>query len=293
MGRMPCQTVSVIGGIAQDLLTITDRLPEDGETVVARAFSMAPGGKGANSAVAVYRLTRPNPKNLPLAPPDGSEEVAVMQDNDIHLRMIGAVGDDQFGPELKANLEKCRINTDGVRVVEGQQTTIANILLVEDTCANSILEYPGAAYSFQAEDFMTPESLGGGVVPDLVICQLEISREAVEQAIETAGKAGIDVLLNPSPAHYVMPEVLTFLTHIVMNETEAVQLSTINPDDIKNHTGWSHVANYFIELGVKNVVVTLAAKGAHYANEFGSGTVEAEKNVLVVDTSGAGWVIRS
>ena len=302
--RMPRQIVSILGGVVQDVCTITDRIPDDGETVVASAFSMAPGGKGSNSAVAVHRLTRANPKNRPPAAAAAHGEVQEEpltnsnpdqglddDDDDIEapsVRMVGAVGADQFGPSLKRNLERCGVNVDGVRVVEGQQTAVANILLESYTKANRIMQYPGVNHNFQPSDFTTAESLGGGVRPDLMICQLELDREAIEQAIETAGREGIDVLLNPSPAFFLMPKVYPKITHLVVNETEAFLLSEIERDDIKNQTAWTKVADSFLALRVKNVVVTLGADGANYANESSRGHVDAEKNVLIRDTSGAG-----
>lgn len=280
---MPPRTIAVLGGVVQDLTTVTDRLPDDGETVIASKFSMQAGGKGSNSAVATYRLTRQNPKNSTNGHIDSDG-------HDIQVRMVGAVGGDEFGPPLKENLTKCGVNADGVRVLEKEATGVANILVTAGTGANCIMQYPGAAYGLKPEDFMTLESLGGGVAPDLVISQLEIGREAIEQAIETAHREGVEVLLNPSPARYLMPDIYPMITHLVMNETEAVMLSEIKPDDIENQTGWSTVAEYFLNLGVKNVVVTLGEKGAYYANESGSGYVEAEKNCTVLDTSGAGCV---
>lgn len=276
---MPILTVSVLGGVVQDFTTIVDRLPDDGETVVANGFTMQGGGKGSNSAVATYRLSRPNPKNRPNA---RNEAV----DDDLRVRMVGAVGEDEFGPTLKENLAKHGINVDGVLVLKGQSTAVANILVEAGTGANRIMQYPGAAYALEPTEFMTLESLGGGVAPDLVISQLEIRRDTIEQAIETANRERVEVLLNPSPARYLMPDIYPMIAHLVMNETEAVLLSECEPDDIQNQT------EYFFNLGVKNVVVTLGEKGAYYFNEFGGGYVEAEKNCTVIDTSGAGCVPR-
>ena len=280
---MSVRTISVMGGVVQDLTTVTDRLPDDGETVIATSFSMQEGGKGSNSAVATYRLTRPNPKNSPK-----SHEEAM--GDDIQVRMVGAVGADEFGPPLIQNLIKCGVNADGVRVINGHSTGVANILVEATSGANRIMQYPGAAYALEPTDFMTLESLGGGVAPDLVIAQLEIRRDTIEQAIETANREGVEVLLNPSPAVYLMPDIYPMITHLVMNETEAGMLSECTLDDIKNQTEWSSVAEYFLNLGVKNVVVTLGEKGAYYHNESGSGYVEAEKNCTILDTSGAGCV---
>ncbi|KAL8752825.1 MAG: hypothetical protein Q9184_005614 [Pyrenodesmia sp. 2 TL-2023] len=267
-----------------------DRLADDGETVVASAFSMAPGGKGSNSAVAVHRLTRSNPKTSQLLVDDATEEKDADRTDDVHVRMVGAVGADQFGLPLKENLEACGVNVDGVRVVEGEKTAISNILVEADSGANRIMQYPGVSHSFTASDFMTVESLGGGVKPDLIICQLELHRAAIEQAIETAGREGVDVLLNPSPAFGLIPDIYRYVTHLVMNETETVLLSEIEPDDIVHRTGRTRVAEHFLTLGVKNVVITLGAKGAYFATEGTSGDVEAEQNLKVVDTSGAGSV---
>ena len=284
---MPSQIVSILGGVVQDFCTFTDRLPNDGETIVASAFSMAPGGKGSNTAVAVHRLTRSNPKNQ-LPPTDEAQEQSTERDFPVHVRMVGAVGADTFGPPLKHNLQDCGVNVDDVRITEGQKTAIANILVDTHTGANRIMQYPGVNHTFKAEDFESVESLGGGVKPDLIVCQLELSREAIEKAIETACREGIEVLLNPSPCDHFPVRFYRNITHLVMNETEAVHLSGINFDNPVGQNEWEGIADHFYGLGVKNFVITLGANGAYYRNEFTDGKVEAEKNCSVVDTSGAG-----
>ena len=282
---MPPRVIAVMGGMTRDLATLTDRLPNDGETVFASDFTEQPGGKGANAAVACHRLTRPNPKNRP----EAREDI----ENDIHVRMVGAVGADGFGESMKDNLIYCGVNVDGVRVIKGQRTAISNIILEKNSGANRIMQYPGAAHALEPKDFMTLESLGGGIAPDLLISQLEIRRDAVEQAVETAHREGVEVLMNPSPALNLSPYLYSMISHLVMNETEAWMLSECTPEDIKTQSGWAQTADYFHDLGVKNVVITLGEKGAYYSNESGAGYVEAEKNCTVLDTSGAGSVVLS
>lgn len=275
----------------QDLTTIVDRLLDDGETVIANGFTMQGSGKGSNSAVATYRLTRSNPKNRPAAHPTHHEAF----EDESQVRMVGAVGAvgaDEFGPALKENLAKKGINVDVVRVLEGQSTAVVNILVEAGTGANRFMQYHGAAYALEPTDFMTLEILGGGVAPDLIISQLEIRRDTIEQAIETANREGVEVLLNPSPARYFMSDIYPMIFHLVMNETEAVLLSACEPDDIENQTGWTQVAEYFLNLGVKNVVVTLGEKGAYYSNESESSSIEAKKNCTLLDTSNTGCVPR-
>jgi ribokinase len=54
-----------------------------------------------------------------------------------------------------------------------------------------------------------------------------------------------------------------------------------------NKGTWSIIAQEFLNWGVKNVVITLGAKGAYYANATGHGHCPAYK-VKVIDTTGAG-----
>ena len=277
---MPVHTIAVLGGVVQDLITIIDRQPGNGETVIASHFTMQAGGKGSNSAVAAYRLTRPNPKNK-------MKPTAGICDKDIRVRMVGAVGADQFGPPLRQNLAACRVNVDGVRTVENKATGVANILVEAGTGASRIMQFPGAAYALELKNLLTLESLGGGIAPDFVIAQLEIGRAAIEQAIMTAHLEGVDFLLNPSPARYLRPGIYYMIGHPVMSKTEGVILSGITPDDIGSQTEWSKVAEYFLNLGVRNVVITLGEKGAYYFIKSGSGYVPAEKNCTVLNTSGA------
>lgn len=55
------RTIVVIGGFVTDLVTVARRVPDPGETIVSDSFSQHPGGKGANSAVACYRLSHSKP----------------------------------------------------------------------------------------------------------------------------------------------------------------------------------------------------------------------------------------
>ena len=83
---MAAKTITVIGSLNTDLVTVTPRVPAGGETLTASSFSTGPGGKGANQAVACARLSRPNP---------ATAKAASGSDSDIQVKMIGAVGDDE------------------------------------------------------------------------------------------------------------------------------------------------------------------------------------------------------
>ena len=69
--------VLVFGSLNMDLVVRVPRMPQAGETLSAHGFLATPGGKGANQAVACAR--------------QGGQ-----------VQMVGRVGDDGFGGQLRA-----------------------------------------------------------------------------------------------------------------------------------------------------------------------------------------------
>jgi ribokinase len=269
----------VIGSLNTDLVSVTPRVPSGGETLTGTSFSTGAGGKGANQAVACARLSRPNPRSL---------ENAASASN-IIVRMIGAVGADSFGSDLVSGMSKDGVDTSGVRVIDGQTTGVAVIIVEEGSGENRILLNPGANHSLQPSDFQDVASFGTPK-PDLVILQLEIPLQTVLQVMETAKMAGISVLINPAPAVALPDEVFQGLDHLILNESEAAILSGRNVEEVgADDMDWGILTEEFIKKGVKHVVVTLGAKGAYFATSQGtSGFAVSEKGIKVVDTTAAG-----
>lgn len=277
ISNMAPKTISVIGSLNTDLVTVTPRLPAGGETLTATSFSTGPGGKGANQAVACSRLSRPNPSSS-----------SQHQTSDVVVKMVGAVGADAFGPMLLSSLQSSAVDTSSVNVVEGTTTGVAVIIVEEGSGENRILLNPGANHTLRPEDFLTAESLGTPL-PDLVVLQLETPLETVLQILRTARKAGVDVLLNPAPAVKLPDEVYSAVTHLIVNETEAAILTGRAAEDTEvKGFDWSVVTAELLAKGAKNVVVTLGAEGAYFASAEGKGLVAAPKVAKVVDTTAAG-----
>jgi ribokinase len=278
---MPPHVLSIIGSLNTDLVTTTPRIPSGGETLTASSFSIGPGGKGANQAVACARLSQHNASLIPGVPSPSSSEVRV--------QMIGAVGADEFGPSLISGLERDGIETSRIKVVDGHTTGVAVILVEDNSGENRILLSPGANHSLQPEDFTDVQSLGVQK-PELIILQLEIPLKTVFSIIKTAKKAGIAVLLNPAPAVEIPAEVLRDIDHLIVNESEAAILSgqdsaSFNRPDMD----WGLISDKFLRSGVTNFVVTLGSKGAYASKKIGGGVmVEASNVVNIVDTTAAG-----
>lgn len=275
---MASKTLTIIGSLNTDLVTVTPRVPSGGETLTATSFSTGPGGKGANQAVACARLSR--------SCPHSSTQPAA---SDVIVKMVGAVGKDEFGPRLIESMGNDGIDVTGVKKVDGLATGVAVILVEEGNGENRILLNPGANYSLKARDFVTAESLGSPL-PDLIVLQLEIPLETVLRILRTAKKAHVPVLLNPAPAVELPDEVFMGLAHLIVNESEAAILSGRSVDEVeKDGFVWEVVTDVFMAKGVENVVVTMGSKGAfHAGKEGGKGFVPAANVKKVVDTTAAG-----
>ena len=206
--------------------------------------------------------------------------------------MIGSIGSDSFGEEMKKSLAENFINVEGVRKQEGS-SAIAIIMVESEHGDTRVLVHPGANHVMQPKEFLSVESFGPDR-PDLVVSQLELNRETVEQLITVAKEAGIDVLLNPAPAHYLEEHIYKGLTHLIVNETEAAILTGRDPIDLEiGYHEWSVIADEFLELGVQHVVITLGAAGAYFSKQKGRGELVPAEEVpedKVVDCSGAGCV---
>lgn len=186
--------ITVVGSINMDLVVRASRFPKQGETVLGDLYATAPGGKGANQAVAAARL-----------------------DGNVH--MIGAVGTDAFGTELLGNLQSERINTAGVRQTEGA-SGVANILLTEGD--NRIIVVPGANHRLGAGQADTFEQQLAA--SSIVIMQLEVPATLVERTLELCRSHQVPTILNPAPASGAVRDFPALATYITPNETEAEEL---------------------------------------------------------------------
>ncbi|KAL8829755.1 MAG: hypothetical protein Q9170_006041, partial [Blastenia crenularia] len=182
----PQKTITILGSLNTDLTTLTTRLPRAGETLTALSFSTAPGGKGANQAVACARLssspTSFSPPSASSSPPSLPLSIAV--------KMFGAVGPDPFGHSLISALENDGVDTTGIKTLPASEKAVATgtaVIIVEQaTGENRILVTPGA------NAFVTSGGVfdGDGGLPDLLVLQLETPVPVVVEAIVEARRGG-------------------------------------------------------------------------------------------------------
>jgi ribokinase len=226
----PASGVVVVGSLNADLTITTDRLPSAGETVAGHDFATRPGGKGANQAVAVARL-------------GGA------------VSLIGAIGDDDHGSMLMHAADRDGIDTDSIVRIVDTPTGVA-VIEVDAHGENSIVVFSGANGRLAPRHI---ELEAGRIAAAAVVCLcLESPLETVWAAARLGHQAGVTVVLNLSPFREVPAEVLADADLLLVNEHEAAQLLGSTDPTLD----WEATARGFTARGVRDVVVTLGARGA-------------------------------
>jgi len=245
--------IVVVGSVNLDLITTVERLPGPGETVSGGVFRTAPGGKGANQALAAARAGQP-------------------------VRMIGAVGEDAFADEALGLLKAAGVDLSGIAATHA--ATGVALIVVDAKGENTISVAPGANFSVLPGDLVKARLQKR----EVLVLQNEIPVAANAAALAAARKAGALSILNTAPFRDDATELLADADIVVANETEfdlySQALALTGPDRPARMRAFS-------ERTGRTIVVTLGADGVLAAMPDAFLTVPALR-IEPVDTVGAG-----
>jgi ribokinase len=251
MGR-----VIVAGSINMDVVATADRHPKVGETVAGKDVFYFPGGKGANQAVAAAKLGAPT-------------------------TLIGCLGRDTFGRDVKAFLTVEGVDVTLVREIQEAQTGAAVITVAD--ADNTIVVIPGANALLNVSDVTTP-SLAKG---DVTVSQFEIPLPTIEAFFAHARAAGATTILNPAPAVALGRELFDLVDILILNETELGFLTKLDVRETHDQAIIIDAARSLQANGDKVICVTLGKRGiiALVNNET---LAIAGRVVKAIDPTGAG-----
>src|SRR5215207_6175596 len=244
-------SVVIFGSINMDLVVRVPRLPAPGETLIGHTFFTAPGGKGANQAVACARL--------------GS-----------HARMIGRVGDDVFGATLRDSLHEYGVDVAGIGVSAGPSGVA--VIAVDDAAENTIVIVAGANGMIGVEDVALLENALADA--KVLLLQLEVPISAVLAAAQAARRRGVTVILDPAPARALPAELYAVADIITPNETEAAALVGFAVQDQQSA---ERAGRVLLDRGVGTVVIKMGSQGVYWVDGARGGFVPAFR-VVAVDT---------
>lgn len=259
--------ILVVGSFVMDQIAVTSKFPKEGQSVIGRSFQKAPGGKGANQAVQAARL--------------GAE-----------VTLIGKIGNDANGEEMLSVCQSTGINIDHVICEEGAASGCAIIILEEKpdhSAANRILVLPGTNMTIRLDELQGIEALIAE--SDMVMLQLEIPMEIDLHVARLAAAHHVPVMLNPAPFAPIPEELLSYVTYISPNETEAEDISGIRIPHDENGCDFEaarQAAAAIRAKGVENVLITLGSAGALMLSGDEFLFSPSVKNVRSVDPTAAG-----
>lgn len=248
--------IVVLGSTNTDMVIAGRKIPVPGETISGGTFLMNPGGKGANQAVAVARLSAKR----------GA------------CTFIAKVGDDLFGRETAVRMKRDAI--DAKLVVDRKNPSGTALILVDPKGQNVISVALGANGTLSPKDVAKFRADIEGAAA--LLLQLETPFETVLAAAQWAHAAGVPVILNPAPAAKLPKALYACVDWITPNETEAELLTGVKVTDAKSAAAATAVLR---KRGVGHVVITMGVKGAYCGD---CGRIFPAKKVKAVDCVAAG-----
>lgn len=242
----------VIGSVNVDLSICTDNIPKQGETIYGNNFRQELGGKGVNQAF-------------------------YAQLSGMNTTLFCSIGDDIFGQSANKKLNQTGLNLI-IKKRKNKNTGVA-VIIVNENDNRIILEH-GANYVIEKKEI---EELFSSFNGSYFLTQLETPFEIAKHSFILAKNKNITTFFNPTPAIEMEDDIYNFIDFIIVNETECETLCGIFP----NREVIQKAAEWFLNKGVKNVIITLGSKGSYFYNKTQSIFVVSKK-IKVVNTTGAG-----
>ena len=252
------KSLSILGIFVADL-SFFGRIPLKGETVLGEEFVVGPGGKGSNQAVAAGK-------------------------SGANVNFISKIGNDDYGKMAQKIYNETNVGTKNLFITNEKSTGVAAILLNKETGDNAISVVPGAAGALTIEDIdKAEEEIKNS---SFFLTQLECPMDTVIYALKIAKKHKVTTILNPAPAAKLDKNIFPLIDYFTPNETEA---SYYVNNEIKNEQDAKNSSKDLLNLGIKNVVITLGANGVYFENKNENYFVQSlDLGDRVKDTSGAG-----
>jgi ribokinase len=252
-------SISILGIYVADLVFFGKKIPVEGETILGNNFVIGPGGKGSNQAVAAAKAG-------------------------VKTYFISKIGDDQFGSMARKIYEEAGVDYSKVIISSEHSTGAAGIFVDQQSGKNAINVVAGAAGALTTDDI----DQAADVIKNsqVFLTQLEAPKEVVFYALKIAKENNVTTVLNPAPATLIDKEIFPLIDYFTPNETEAgfyVNHKVEDEEDAKK------ASDKLLQLGIKNIIITLGEKGAFFANDTKSFHVPVvDLNNPVLDTTGAG-----
>ena len=249
--------VVAVGSLHYDIMVDAPDRPRRGETVTGFGWRPKFGGKGGNQAVAAARA--------------GAD-----------VRMAGAIGNDEFGRFLLANLTAAGVDASRIARVESHGSGMS-VAISDSSGDYGAVIVSGANTAFDPGSLDDPTLWRGA---GILVLQNEMP-DAVNLAAATAAKrTGVPVCLNAAPYRSLAEEFIALVDIAMVNAIEAEQFCGCPVGDIASAVA----AARLLSSRFATVVVTVGADGVVGLQRGHEPVVVPAIPVRLISTHGAGDV---
>lgn len=250
--------ILVVGSANMDLSMNMYKVPASGETIIDDGgVAYVPGGKGANSAIALARL-------------------------DADTVFCAKLGADLHGQKLYQYYKEQGINTSYIKVDRDNPTGLA-VVMKESDGTNRIVVYPGANYHLTADNVAEAFECN----PDALYLGFEIPFSIAQAAAKMASQRGIPVFIDAAPADKDHPlESLPYVEIFSPNETETQEYTGILPQG--SDSSLRAALALYKRVKCKYIVIKQGGRGAFVYDGRHFNFVPAMRAGETVDTTAAG-----
>ena len=249
--------ISVLGIFVADISFLGPKIPSVGETILGNNYNIGPGGKGCNQAIAIARLGK-------------------------KVNFISKIGKDDYGQLALNTLNQNKIDTSTIIQSSKHQTGVAGIMVDKKTGKNAINVITGAPSTLTVDEIN--QSIDTIKNSKIFLTQLEIPKEVTFYSLKKAKENNVLTILNPAPASEISKEIFNYVDYFTPNETEAEFYTGIK---ITNEKEAKEASIKLLNLGLKQIIITLGEKGLFYSDGTEEIYLKATP-VKSIDTTGAG-----
>tara|TARA_B100001093_G_C26828931_1_gene1015294 strand:+ start:1271 stop:2173 length:903 start_codon:yes stop_codon:yes gene_type:complete len=249
--------ISVLGIFVADISFFGNKIPSIGETILGDSYSIGPGGKGCNQAIAIAKL--------------GGK-----------VNFISKLGKDDYGDLALKTLKENHINFSSIIRSSDLQTGVAGIMLNKENGKNAINVITGAPSTLTISEI--EKYIDTIKNSKIFLTQLEVPKDVTLYCLKAAKENNVITILNPAPAAKISNEFYNYIDYFTPNETEAEFYTGIK---ISNEKEAKEASIKLLNLGLKKVIITLGEKGLFYSDGIEDIYLKA-KSLKAIDTTGAG-----
>lgn len=251
--------IIVFGSLNMDMSIGLPHLPEPGETVLSNEYTLYPGGKGANQALAAARA--------------GAK-----------VALVGKVGHDNYGKTITESLKRDGVMVSGVGKSDDMPTGTA-VIMRNPSGENQIIVLSGA--NAEVHHDQIPDEI---LIPqNTLLMQMELPVDQTVALLERAHNQGVKTILNLAPAIMIPKKAIGHIDILIVNSIEARQMAYKLNLAVENNA--LKLAKALAIEGNMICIITLGRKGSIAIGPDGKGwgvPILPMDQKDVVDTTGAG-----